>query len=509
MPAKPSYKIIFSLAMLALILLGSFSGFTLADAQAVKVIHPILDTSRPIIVVQSYSINVDTLQPGMDFTLKIRIGNAGQETASNVVIMFTPGEIVPRQTGGIIAVPEIPVGEKANLTQPLTASWDIWGKSFASLTMQANYQGLDGTTYTEQFVLTFPVYTPGVNFTATPTITPTPAPTATPTAGPVLRPQLVINSYKTDLQILQPGLQFTLEMEVQNVGNADAKRVVMIVGGGTASAGEVSGTPNPGGTSGGSGEFTNFAPIGSSNVQSMGDLPISALMTAHQVLIVNVTTNPGAYPMKISFVYVDEQGRAFVDDQVITLLVYSLPNVSVEFYQPPQPFFVGQPGMLPLQIINMGRKSAVLGNMRVTAEGAEFTNNVILIGNLDPGGYFPLDATIIPSAPGPLDLNITVEYTDDFNQQQRIDQVITIQVLESAPGPEGPGGPTAPGDSVSPGEPGNIPVQPPETFWQKMWRFILGLLGLDSGQSTSSGGEISVPANQPPIFDNGKPQKGP
>ena len=509
MPAKPSYKIIFSLAMLALILLGSFSGFTLADAQAVKVIHPILDTSRPIIVVQSYSINVDTLQPGMDFTLKIRIGNAGQETASNVVIMFTPGEIVPRQTGGIIAVPEIPVGEKANLTQPLTASWDIWGKSFASLTMQANYQGLDGTTYTEQFVLTFPVYTPGVNFTATPTITPTPAPTATPTAGPVLRPQLVINSYKTDLQILQPGLQFTLEMEVQNVGNADAKRVVMIVGGGTASTGDVSGTPNPGGTSGGSGEFTNFAPIGSSNVQSMGDLPISALMTAHQVLIVNVTTNPGAYPMKISFVYVDEQGRAFVDDQVITLLVYSLPNVSVEFYQPPQPFFVGQPGMLPLQIINMGRKSAVLGNMRVTAEGAEFTNNVILIGNLDPGGYFPLDATIIPSAPGPLDLNITVEYTDDFNQQQRIDQVITIQVLESAPGPEGPGGPTAPGDSVSPGEPGNIPVQPPETFWQKLWRFILGLLGLDSGQSTSSGGEISVPANQPPIFDNGKPQKGP
>jgi hypothetical protein len=320
---------------------------------------------------------------------------------------------------------------------------------------------------------------------------------------------LLINSYKTDLQILQPGLQFSLEMEVQNVGDAGAKRVVMIVGGGTASSGEVSGTPNPGGTSGGSGEFTNFAPIGSSNVQSLGDLPVAAGMTARQVLIVNVSTNPGAYPMKISFVYVDEQGRTYVDDQVITLLVYSLPNVSVEFYQPPQPFFVGQPGMLPLQIINMGRKSAVLGNMRVSAEGAELTNNVILIGNLDPGGYFPLDATIIPSAPGPLDLNITVEYTDDFNQPQQINQVLTIQVLESAPGPEGPGGPTAPGNSLGPGESGNVPVLPPETFWQKLWRFILGLLGLDSGQSTSSGGEMSVPATPPPTYYNVQPRKGP
>ena len=509
MPVKPSYKIILSLALLTLILLGSLSGFTRAAAHPVRVIHPVLDTSRPIIVVQSYSINVDMLQPGMDFTLKIRIANAGQETASNVVIVFTPGEIVPRQTGGIIAVPEIPVGEKVNLSQPLTASWDIWGKSFASLTVQANYQGPDGVTYTEQFVLTFPVYTPGVNYTATPTVTSTPAPTATPTAGPVLRPQLVINSYKTDLQILQPGLQFNLEIDVQNVGDAGAKRVVMIVGGGTANSGEVAGTPNPGGTSGGSGEFTNFAPIGSSNVQSLGDLPIAAGMTAHQVLIVNVSTNPGAYPMKISFVYVDEQGRTYVDDQVITLLVYSLPNVSVEFYQPPQAFFVGQPGMLPLQIINMGRKSAVLGNMRVTAEGAELTNNIILIGNLDPGGYFPLDASIIPSAPGPLDLNITVEYTDDFNQQQQINQVLTIEVLESAPGPEGPGGPTAPGNELGPGESGNVPVLPPETFWQKLWRFILGLLGLDSGQSTSSGGEISVPVNLPPTYNNVKPQKGP
>jgi hypothetical protein len=140
--------------------------------------------------------------------------------------------------------------------------------------------------------------------------------------------------------------------------------VTMIVGGGSSS-GSSNGTPQPGGVSGGSGEFTNFAPVGASNVQTLGDLPQGGAVQARQDLIVNVSTNPGAYPMKVTFSYLNDKAEVINDEQVITLLVYSLPTVDISFYRPPDPFFAGQPGALPIQVVNLGKRLAVLSNQRV------------------------------------------------------------------------------------------------------------------------------------------------
>jgi hypothetical protein len=65
---------------------------------------------------------------------------------------------------------------------------------------------------------------------------------------------------------LQPGEQFQLGLTVQNMGNTSAKNITMIVGGG--SSGGSGETPQPGGVSGSGGEFTNFAPVNASNIQS-------------------------------------------------------------------------------------------------------------------------------------------------------------------------------------------------------------------------------------------------
>jgi hypothetical protein len=186
--------------------------------------------------------------------------------------------------------------------------------------------------------------------------------------------------------------------------------------------------------------------------------------------------------MKISFAYTDDSNQAYTDDQVITLLVYSKPLVEISFYMDPGMPMVGQPNLLPLQIINLGRKSVILGNLRVEAENADLMNNVILIGTLDSGGYFTLDATYIPYMAGPTDLIVTVDYTDDFNQPQVITQTIPIEVMEAyIPEPDDGSGGLDDGN----GE----PVQPeePETILQTIWRFILGLLGLDSSPSTPGG----------------------
>jgi len=402
---------------------------------------------------------------------------------------------MPRETGGVVAVGEIAPSNHRDFGQPLVLDANIWSV-VTSINMQVTYTDESGTPYSETFAITLPVF-----YSYSSVVTATPTPTQSPT--PSAKPQLVITGYDTDVNPLQPGSQFKLSLEVQNVGNSTAKSVTMVVGGGSASTG-YGGTQEAGGISGTSGDFTNFAPIGSSNIQSLGDFSPGYNLSAFQPLIVNVNTNPGAYPLKISFVYIDQQNHVLVDDQVITLLVYRLPQVEISFYQEVSTFFTGQSNMLPLQVVNLGRNSIVLGNMKVSSTSGQFTNNTILVGNLDPGGYFTLDASFIPELAGQVDLLVEIDYTNDFNQPQVITKTLTVEIQDQPiiePPIDG-------GQNSGTGIP--LPVQ--ETFLQKLWRFVLGLFGLDSGVSTPQPSELqpngAVPTEKPIIIPV-QPLKGP
>ncbi len=101
-----------------------------------------------------------------------------------------------------------------------------------------------------------------------------------------------------------------------------------------------------------------------------------------------------------------------------------------------------------------------------------------------------------------MEVIITIDYTDDFNQPQVITDTLSVDVqemsvIEPLPGEggiQGEGFPTAP---------------QPETFWQKVIRVFKGLFGLDSGTPTPPPGEgppVEVtPEGVPP---GGKPVPG-
>ena len=450
---------------------------------------------RPVVVINFYHTNPNPVNAGQDFDLSMEIYNAGQTSARNILISFVPGGFLPRDTGGVIAVPNIFPGNRQNLDQAMTAGWDLWGQSVSTLDINVNYTDMDGNPYSEKFTLSINLNVPRVSGS-----TATPTPTVTPTRSAVDKPQIVIVSYETDINPLEPGSAFQLKLHLSNMGNADADRVTMIVGGGGAT--NNGGTLEPGGIPGSSGEFTNFAPLGSSNIQSIGNIPSGSNLTVTQALIVNVTTSPGAYPMRIAFTYLTNTGVVFIDEQVITLLVYDLPRVDLSFYRDPNPIFTGQVNMLPLQITNLGKKTVILGNLRVSAPNGILENNVMLIGPLDAGGYFTLDATYIPDFPGPVSLEVSVDYTDDFNQPRQIQKSIEIEVQEFLP-PEEP----IPGE----GEPGIINPDAPETFGQKAWRFILGLLGFNSGPKQAAPAE-GIPTDGGVPVESGessRPIKGP
>lgn len=438
---------------------------------------------RPLLVLDSYGVSGDQeITPGQEFELRLTLVNRGQDFARNVLITFTGSDFLPVDTGGVRALNEVDPNEKVNVFQPLIANPALSGQSVATLTVNLTYTSLDGSaSFTEALTITLNLKRPSAGGPARPTATPT----------LISRPQLVVTAYQTDVDPLQPGAIFELKLDIRNLGTANARSVTMVLGGG-ASLNE-QGTPVPGGS-----ELSTFAPLGASNVIFLGDVPVGETIRATQKLIVNVTANPGAYPFKLSFIYDDEKGSRQVNDQVITLLIYQLPQVEVGFYRDPGIFYTNQMSMLPLQVTNLGRKTAVLGNMRVTSPNADITNNVTLVGSLEPGGYFTLDANLMPFQPGPLEIEININYTDDFNQPRTITQTLTVEVMEMT-------APEFPTDG--------FPVEPPppaeETFWQKVLRFLRGLIGLDSAEPTPMPNN-PLPGNEfPPEEMPGQPMPVP
>ncbi len=446
---------------------------------------------RPLLVLDSYSVGADSIKAGSQFDLTLRVRNNGQDFGRNVVLTFSGSEFMPVDTGGVRSLSEIDPGERLDVVQPFIASSSLFGVKYGSITVNVSYTDLAGVaTYTETFTITISLSQPSSSGGVA-------RPTATPTA--ISRPQLVVSNYETDVEPLQPGSMFTLDLSVTNLGNADARTVTMVLGGGGSAD---TGTPGAGGVSGGGGDLSTFAPLGSSNLVYLGDLVAGATQKISVPLVVNVTANPAAYAFKISFVFDDIKGVRQSNDQIITLLVFQLPQVEIGFYRDPGVFMTGNMNMLPLQITNLGRKSAVLGNIKVTAQNADVTNNVSLVGALEPGGYFTLDANVMPYQAGPLDLEVTVNYTDDFNQQRVIIQNMSIEVQEMQapePMPEGqdPNFPTDGNGSI-----GN------ENLWQKIVRFFKGLFGLDSSPSVPETPIEEIPIE--PLPGNTKPiQPGP
>ncbi len=447
---------------------------------------------RPLLVVNSYGASAPRITPGTNLDFEMTIANAGDAVATNVIATFPGGDFVARATGGVRALGSLGPGQTVRFWQPLFATDELSGKDTAVLQVVATYTDVNGQSYESTFSLSFPVVPTGGGGAAA---TATPTPTMTPTSGPRQRPQLLVTTNSTEPEQLQPGSQFALTLTVENQGEVNARNITLILGGGTGGSSTVDGTPEAGGLEGAGGTFTEFAPIGSSNVSTIGNLAVGDTRDVTQRLIVNTTTKPGAYPVKVSFVYTDDRGANYVDDQVITLLVFQTPQVEMGFYTEPPPLFAGQQGSLPLQLVNTGRASVVFGNFSVTAENSELSNNAIFVGALESGGFFPLDALITPFEAGPLDLLLSVSYTDDFSRPAVLTQTLTVEVLEEIPiEPIEPG--AIPGEGIE----GEAPIEGEgdtggeESLLDRFLRFLRGLFGLGS----DTGGEEGQPVEEFP-----------
>lgn len=423
-------------------------------------------SGRPIVVVESYSVSGSLPSPGKEFTLSFRLANTGGSKARSVVASFGAGDFVPGGNGGVVSGGTLAPGASTGFSQSMFAGTGLSSGSIGLLNLTVSYADEAGTAYSETFNLGIAIGAPTRSTSGGARGTPTPTPT------PVPRPLLIVVGHQSDPAALKPGTEFELVLEVHNFGGGRAERISMVVGGGSSVG---NGGSNADGATNGGGDFTTFAPLGSSNIQFLGDLDAGkSLKPAHR-MIVSGSTKAGVYVMKLSFSYMDDNGKSFTDEQVISLLVRSAPLLDVSFYRPLEPLFAGQPASLPIQVVNLDRTNTQLGRMSVSYNGLALENGEAMIGYLDPGGYFTLDPMWFPDVAGQLPVLVSIGYVDDFNQMQTFSQELLLNV---EPMPEFPEEfpPVDEGGGIDGG-----PVAASGGFWQSLWRAILGLLGLDSG----------------------------
>lgn len=480
-------------------------------------------TERPMLYVVSYEPRPGVaISPWKTFTIQIDLANNGKLPANNIVLSFSGADFEPLD-GGVWTQPFIKPTEEgkppdvSRVDHAFRVSAEGSWKYTAPLTASLTYTDPDGNPYSQSFTFTIAIEQAG-----------TTAATKTPTPSSDPRPLMVVKSFETDVNPLQPGTSFKLKLHVGNVGQANASNVSLIYGGGTLQTSEVQGTPQPGGVSGSGADTTNFSPLGSSNIVLLGDMPMAGTKETLQDFIVNVSTTPGTYPLKVSFVYTDPKGNRLSDDQSITLLVYALPQLEIGFYRDPGPLSAGQMSSLPIQVTNLARKSVVLGNITVKATDGNVENNTVLVGTLDPGGYFTLDANYTPATAGEHKLLYEIRYTDDFNQLRTFNAEETIKVEEGGPassgempvlGPDGkpiigPDGKPVMQPGIDPntgmptGDTGmNMSPEGPETeegFLAKLWTSIKAFFGIGKGETPAPAGpEGPGPSDMPMPKDFG------
>lgn len=462
-------------------------------------------TERPMLYIVSYDTGngKKSVDPYGTFGLTFTVGNNGMEHARNIILTFSSQEFDPLD-GNVINFWEVDAENGGNETRThkfKVNDMSTWMYS-GTITAAVSYMDPAGNTYSDAFIFSITInQTGGTGSTSA---------TATPSA--VKRAQMVVDNYSTDLESLQPGSTFKLTLAVRNAGTEMARNVSLVYGGSTIST-NPEGTPQAGGVSGGSGDVSVFAPIGKSNVVLLGDVAVGDNLSPEQEFVVNVTATPGAYPLKLSFVYTDAKGNRVIDDQVITLLVYSLPQLEITFYNSVEGmFYVGQMGSLPIQITNLSRKSVVLGNVVVTSENGEMSNNSVLVGTLDSGGYFTVDPMFTPYQEGATTINLEIRYTDDFNQLRTYNSQLQLEVMPEIPALEpyplldengnpvlDENGNPVMVDPMNPNPLPNEPVKEPG-FFAKIWNAIKGFFGFGTSSNST---DSSIYEESVPIYDGG------
>jgi len=379
---------------------------------------------RPQVVIEAARTEPPVLGPGDAFSLTLQMANRGNRTATQVAVGAASADLaVPASGSNVIALEHIGIDQVVTATLPLVLG-EVTQAGRLSLDIALDYSDYNGGPYSDRQSVGLEASTALAD-----------------------RPQLIVASYRTAPEDPAPGDTLTLTLEVSNVGGGEAQRLTLTLGG-----------------EGGSG-LEPFAPLDSSNVKFVPRLPAGDTVEVTQRFVVDGGADAGAYGLPMTLAFDDDRGTRHSDSQLISLLVRRRPHVQIGFYRPVEVATVEVPFELPVEVTNIGRTLVNVSTLEVTSQQLEISEGSVYLGPLDGGTSGSVEATAVAQEGGAAEVLVSVHYLDDFEQPQVVTKTLMVEVETPVEISD------ETGEELQDQEAG---------FWDKVLRFLRGLLGLGS-----------------------------
>ena len=245
------------------------------------------------------------------------------------------------------------------------------------------------------------------------------------------RPTLLISEFSTNPNPVVPGQEFTLDMELNNVGNRDARKITITV---NTSADhdaknsiQESAPLQEGQTSQSEAPSSIFSPTKSGNTLYMDKIQKSKKARASIKMIAPGDIKPGVYNLNLSIAYDDNGRNSYNISQTIGVMVSQQDSLKIVSVLYPAQMKVGEKGEVTAHIANLGNAALrginidITGNINVQPASQYF-------GTFEGGDDDEFSAEITAQSPGKLSGQIKVTYYDQFNHQQELKKDISINV---------------------------------------------------------------------------------
>ncbi len=348
---------------LVLLLLSCPTGALAQDDTTLPTATPAPPPQRPLIFVRSSWTEPGEVAAGGMGRLYLELHNMGDADATKIIISLSGANFVPELTSSVKLVSRLHPDEHGKVWQELRSTPGLEGGVYP-ITVQIKYEDDYGRAYDSTEVV-------GIKVRAAPT--PTPA----PKAG---RPQLVIESFSTDPAKPVAGQVFTLTLTLHNSGTGAARNILL-----------TNGVPSA------------FAPLGTGNVVSIGNIGWQETIQVAFQLVVDQTAKAGTnlHPITLEWDnwggehYDKAQNVAILLDQGAAVSQAAEPLLVIDSYRvEPEVLPPGQPFTLTLTVTNVGtvaagRTTLTLGGQSDPAKNASFaplgTGNVKYLAAVEAG----------------------------------------------------------------------------------------------------------------------------
>ncbi len=206
----------------------------------------------------------------------------------------------------------------------------------------------------------------------------------------------------------------------------------------------------------GSNNLFPFSPLNSSNINTYLKLPSGSGINSIYSFSVSPDADSGAYNLILTINYEDKDGNRYETTASIGVTILRKPLISIFNLVYPDEVKEGENFVISCDIGNTG--NFPVKGIVVFLKGLPIKGGDYYIGTLDVGNFDTYEFEGNIKEPGTYEGEIVIQYVDDSNEIHKERKPLKITVVKK-----------------------QIEEEKEEeklTFWQKIWRFILSLLGL-------------------------------